>query len=92
MVVEQTVDIPLNHRLYIDVPPEVPAGRVVLTFTPASIYNDMETSNKIWISNNKHMEELKNKLTILRGSIGKDAFGGMDGITYQRKVRDEWNG
>ena len=31
----QTVEIPVNHRLVIDVPHEVPAGPVILTFTPA---------------------------------------------------------
>ena len=35
MTIEQTVEIPANHRLVIDVPAEVPAGRVVITFTPA---------------------------------------------------------
>ena len=35
MIITQTVTIPENHRLVIDVPPEVPAGKVVLTFTPA---------------------------------------------------------
>ena len=36
MSVTQTVDIPDDHRLVIDVPREVPAGRTILTFTPAS--------------------------------------------------------
>ena len=31
----QTVVVPANHRLTIDVPPEIPAGPVILTFTPA---------------------------------------------------------
>jgi hypothetical protein len=35
MSVTQTVEIPASHRLTIDVPREVPAGSVVLTFTPA---------------------------------------------------------
>jgi hypothetical protein len=35
MVIEQTVEIPASHRLTIEVPPEVPAGRTILTFTPA---------------------------------------------------------
>jgi hypothetical protein len=35
MTVTQTVDIPASHRLTIDVPREVPAGRTVLAFTPA---------------------------------------------------------
>ena len=34
--VTQTVDIPASHRLTIDVPSEVPTGRTIITFTPAS--------------------------------------------------------
>ena len=34
MSVTQTVDIPENHRITIDVPREVPVGPVILTFTP----------------------------------------------------------
>ncbi|MDR1238895.1 MAG: DUF2281 domain-containing protein [Treponema sp.] len=34
MIIEQIVDVPPSHRLVIDVPREVPAGSVVLTFTP----------------------------------------------------------
>jgi hypothetical protein len=33
MSVTQTVEIPVNHRLIIDVPPEIPAGRAEITFT-----------------------------------------------------------
>jgi len=34
MSITQTVDIPDTRRITIDVPSEVPTGRVVLTFTP----------------------------------------------------------
>jgi hypothetical protein len=37
MTIEQTVDIPANHRLTIEVPPEIPVGRTILTFTPAPV-------------------------------------------------------
>ena len=40
MTITQTVDIPESHRLTIDVPREVPAGPVVLTFTPAEADSD----------------------------------------------------
>jgi hypothetical protein len=30
----QTVNVPADHRLIIEVPPEVPAGRTMLAFTP----------------------------------------------------------
>jgi hypothetical protein len=36
MSITQTVEIPVNHRLTIDVPPEVPVGRAVIRFFPAS--------------------------------------------------------
>nr|AGS52782.1 hypothetical protein [uncultured bacterium contig00142] len=36
MAITQTVDIPINHRITIDVPHEVPAGATIITFTPAS--------------------------------------------------------
>jgi hypothetical protein len=34
MTIEQTVEIPADHRLTIEVPPEVPTGKAVITFTP----------------------------------------------------------
>jgi hypothetical protein len=34
MPITQTVEIPESHRLTIDVPREVPAGRSVITFSP----------------------------------------------------------
>jgi hypothetical protein len=34
MTIQQIIDIPDSHRLTIDVPREIPAGRAVLTFTP----------------------------------------------------------
>jgi hypothetical protein len=33
-------EIPPDHRLVIDVPREIPAGRVILTFTPANKIDD----------------------------------------------------
>jgi len=35
MVITQSVTIPADHRLIIDVPREIPTGRTVITFTPA---------------------------------------------------------
>ena len=36
MTITQTVEIPANRRLVIDVPREVPVGPVVLSFTPTA--------------------------------------------------------
>jgi hypothetical protein len=37
MTITQTVDIPANHRLTVEVPREIPAGRAVLAFTPVPV-------------------------------------------------------
>jgi hypothetical protein len=36
MTITQTVEIPANRRLVIDIPREIPTGPVILTFTPAA--------------------------------------------------------
>jgi len=91
MGIEQTVEIPSNRRLFIDVPPEVPLGKTVLTFTPASVYKDLESAEAIWAANRANPEELKARLHALQGCLGENAFGGMDGVAYQLKVREEWD-
>jgi hypothetical protein len=40
MSITQTVEVPVSHRLIIDVPSEVPAGQVILTFTPKTAAED----------------------------------------------------
>jgi len=42
MSITQTVRVPANHRLTIDVPREIPEGPVILTFTPQTVKNDDE--------------------------------------------------
>jgi hypothetical protein len=50
MSITQTVDIPDSHRLTIDVPHEIPAGPVILTFTPYG-KNKSEFEDLLSVSN-----------------------------------------
>jgi hypothetical protein len=36
MTISQTVDIPPSRRITIEIPPEIPAGPVILSFTPVA--------------------------------------------------------
>ena len=50
MSVTQTVDIPVSdssvrRRLTIDIPDEIPAGRTILTFTPASDFKSADSQS-----------------------------------------------
>jgi hypothetical protein len=43
MSVTQTIEIPANRRVTLEIPREIPMGQVILTFTPAS---PMEEASK----------------------------------------------
>jgi len=75
MIVEQTVEIPPDYRLTIDVPREVPLGKVVLTFTPASTIVQTAASSRTPISH-------------YFGILSPETYG--DAVAYQRQIRDEW--
>ena len=52
MTITQTVEIPANRRLIIDVPQEVPAGKTILSFTPAPVVKErMSEAQEIEIIN-----------------------------------------
>jgi hypothetical protein len=99
MNITQTVDIPINHRLIIDVPHEVPVGRTILTFTPA---HDQGADIILASGNNPRTaaEALKiameravapNRKPISRHFGKHKGILGGDGVAYQRAIRDEWD-
>jgi len=79
MSVTQTVEIPDNHKLTIDVPKEVPTGPVVITFTPACVSAKKEQTAGF---NRKPIPQHF-------GIISPNTYS--DGVAYQRKLRDEWD-
>ena len=59
MTITQTVEIPADRRLIIDVPDEVPPGTTILAFTPAaSIKKRMSEAEEIELLN-KNAERLR---------------------------------
>ena len=92
---QQTVALPDDRRLYLELPQDIPAGceqiQVELRFLTKEVPPLMKEAEEIWTHNRSHPEKLKETLQKLRGSLPKTAFGGMDGVSYQRKIRDEWD-
>jgi hypothetical protein len=35
MTIEQTIEVPASRRITLEVPPEIPEGKVIIAFTPA---------------------------------------------------------
>jgi hypothetical protein len=94
MSVTQTVDIPVNHRLTIDVPHEVPAGQTILTFTPAKKPVVGKTNRTLEDALQRAAEKAadpnRKPLSHFLGILSPNTYG--DGVAYQRAIRDEWNG
>jgi hypothetical protein len=54
MSITQTVEIPASRRRTIDVPPEVPAGRAVLTFTPEAAVPERKKEREFGCAKGKY--------------------------------------
>jgi hypothetical protein len=51
----------------------------------------LREAEKTWAYTRAHPEEVRNDIHALRGCTkGSPAWGGLDGVTYQRKIRGEW--
>jgi len=46
MMIEKTVEVPVNHRLTIDVPHEIPAGPTIIAFRPANVQKNDKAKQK----------------------------------------------
>ena len=99
MSVSQTVDIPAYEpsglrRLVIDVPRDVPAGRTILTFTPAPVEclpvgNARTLEEAVQMAKEKAADPNRKPISRHFGKISPETYG--DGVAYQRKLRDEWD-
>ena len=93
MSVTQTVEIPASHRLTIDVPREVLAGRAGLTFTPATKPAIEKTNRTLEDALHRAAEKAadpnRRPLSHFFGILSPDTYG--DGVAYQRAIRNEWD-
>jgi hypothetical protein len=87
MTVTQTVDIPESHRLVIDVPREVLAGRSVIFFKPATeadfeecpicaAHRDPETGEELF--NEKTKAAIREGMAISRGEIPSKLYNSFE--------------
>jgi hypothetical protein len=107
MVIQQTIEIPANHRLTIDVPQEVPAGKATITYSPEPKSGQAVPAGRgkipddllPFVQEAARRAERERTDPAYRAEIaeirrkcqeGGPIFGGMDGMEYQRSMRDEW--
>jgi len=88
MTIEQTVTIPYDRRLTIEIPRELPVGKARATLT--LIYDEeQELSKETHGASQQHSTTSRTPISRYFGIISEDTYG--DGVAFQRKLRDEWN-
>jgi hypothetical protein len=77
MTIEQTVEIPADHRLVLDLPEDVPSGtaEIEITITPRK----------------KKSYHTAESLRQFQGRWKNSPRFGRDGVEIQREMRSEWD-
>jgi len=99
MTITQTIEIPANRRLTIDVPCDVPVGRTILAFIPAPTKeidiaplpggNARTVEEALQMAAEKAADPNRKPISRLFGTLPNHTFG--DAVAYQRAIRDEWD-
>jgi len=94
MAITQTVEIPASREINLKVPPEVPVGRTILTFTPdhaatsSSASVEGATSSKLRLTKKELEEILQNSETPHTDALF-EIFSKIDGNIDPDEIRME---
>jgi hypothetical protein len=75
MIIEQTIEVPASHRIFLDLPPDLPVGKanVELIFTPLSDAPQKKSNEKIRLTRQMIDEMLQGEaLRSLSGILHTD--------------------
>ena len=90
MTIEQTIEIPADRRIFLDVPATISAGRVTIAFIADEEEQRIRNALKrCYHAAGNDAAENRESLSACIGS--HPGFFGGDGVAYQRKLRDEWD-
>ena len=85
MSVTQTVEVPANHRLIVDVPREIPTGRVILTFTPTTADSELDVASECpicaahdYMPNAETIAVIKEGRAMMRGEIPSKLYNSLE--------------
>ena len=84
MTITQTVEIPADRRITLEVPPDIPTGsvaRIELILSPHKKVPDEAARQQ--------STNVRTPISQYFGFLSPNTYG--DGVAYQRKLRNEWD-
>jgi hypothetical protein len=105
MTIEQTVEIPANHRLTLDLPDDIPVGTAKIELTVYPVAGDSRSGLASYLASNsprtirEALAEAERKAADPRhtpfsacfGSLKDSAVFAGDPVAIQRTMRAEWD-
>ena len=67
MTIEQTIEIPASRRITLEVPPEIPTGKAILTFTPAAADDELDVESECPLCAKSHAPNAETAAAIREG-------------------------
>jgi len=90
MMIEQIVEVPVNHRMIIDVPLEIPAGSVILAFRPATDQRADKVKQMNRTSFTNRLEEVRQLLKKEMAQNGTLDIPVTSGDGWEAHVREQY--
>jgi hypothetical protein len=92
MTIEQTVEIPVDHLLTIEVPREIPPGKAILAFTPAPAGEEVLPDEARGQSRNAAFRQaLRRAYGAWADKPWENAAKDIDALRDEWGHRDPWN-
>jgi len=89
-MIEQTVEVPTNHRLTIDVPHEVPAGPAIIAFRTATVQSIDKTKQKHGKPFTDRLEEVRQLLKKEMAQNGTTDISAASGDGWEAHARERY--
>jgi len=89
MTIEQTIEIPANRRITLEVPRTVPVGKTILSFTPVSVSQTADVSTGA-AAQAQQVEDIRRLLQKEMTEMGTLAVTAANGDGWEAHVMEHY--